>query len=163
MEEFFTAHRNTFQALAALGTWAAVILSLWLALAQRKQDIRGSLYIRSDGALEAQLTSYFSERCLYWTAPWILRGYYRSIVFQFVKGLDFKREFNIDPLQSIRLVVHDNAPIGLPPIREKLLDKFSRWIFPFIKLKVLTLDGSEFTLAVTREVREYLVKGNVKK
>jgi hypothetical protein len=179
IEQFFAAYQNTFLALGAIGTFTAVIVSLWLALRADKTKIEASI------AVEAIFHDTIdpNNRPRFMTVHLINQGRLPvRIPFSLFRWkLPFtKTAFIVNPLDAYaghQWAPHMQYPVIIEPkaahtvwltdieaFRQEMagvvqhLNPIRRVLFRFLGAVVYTQDTTLCKVRITRSVRAEIVK-----
>lgn len=174
MEQFFSSYVNTISALSTLGTWAAVAVSLWLALSFSKPKLRinvGKVRLipgnpqppkvnlsKCDEAIGVTFqnigreVAYIDYYGFFWKLPWPFRA-----VMNHLPETDFRNQspIKIEPGKSVTITLTSDLDKLKKEFRNLCkINKVPIFFRRFINLQIRTPDGTNYRTRLHKNLKE---------
>lgn len=153
--------------LSAIGTWAAVLYSLWLTFRRDKPHIKAlagvKTVMQSDGTvLQEEVISLelrnlgknsctFQENCASWKVPFLL-PYLNIMSVSHFGSVAFK----VEPGQSTSVILNQTPRVSLREQYNQDFGLFWKFLFPHLKLYVMTAVGDTIEVRIDKELRRLI-------
>lgn len=175
IEDFFKLYPNTLTAISTLGTWLAVLVSLWLARGSYRPklksyagiknlftaDIQGNYSKTKDRIIGITIQNigptavYISYWGFQWELPFVKKiSAQQNPVTKFKDGI-----ISLNVGESVAITLTEDIP-KLRADLKLLFNTYPNFLHSFISLKVSTANGYKFKIKLSKELIAEILKND---